>query len=122
MKIIFYLIFHLRLVFQKMNTFKTEDVGYEKFWLAGVISLFINLNWSSIDKVFFNGYISNSYHYFFHISGFVILFFIYQLFIKREVYLEYDFKKSYKGYLTLLILFLATIILMIMVKPMKNSL
>lgn len=120
MRFVFYLIFHLRLLFQKINKFETEDSGYEKFWLAGGISIIINLNLSSIDKIFFNGYISNSYYYFFFINGFAILFIVYQLLIKREKYLYYGFKENFKGYLALIILFLITIVLMAMINPKNN--
>lgn len=36
-----------------MDRFKDKDKNVEKFWLVVVISVFINLNFSSIDNIFF---------------------------------------------------------------------
>ena len=120
MKFIFYLIFHLRLLFLKMNTFKTEDVGYEKFWLAGAMTIFIELNFSSIDNMFFGNYLHIHHKYIFILIIPIIMFVVYYLLINRQIYLEYNFKESYKGYLGLFILFIITIVLMFMVIPRKN--
>ena len=120
MKLIFYLIFHLRLLFRKMNTFKTEDIGYEKFWLAGAVTIFLELNFSSIDNVFFDNYLHIYHKYIFILIIPIFMFFVYYFLINKQAYLDYNFKESYKGYLVLFILFILTVVLMFMVVPRKN--
>lgn len=103
-----------------MNTFKTEDIGYEKFWLAGAITIFLELNLSSIDNVFFGNYLHIHYKYIFILIIPIFMFIVYYALINNESYLDYDFKESYKGYSILIILFIITIVLMLMVVPRKN--
>lgn len=103
-----------------MNTFKTEDIGYEKFWLAGAITIFLELNFSSIDNVFFGNYLHINYRSIFILIIPIFMFGVYYLLINKQKYLGYNFKESYKGYLVLFILFVLTVVLMFMVVPRKN--
>ncbi len=103
-----------------MNRFKTEDIGYEKFWLAGVITIFLELNFSSIDNIFLGNYLHIHYYFLFILIIPIFMFIIYYLLINKQTYLDLNFKESYKGYLGLLLLFVITIILMLMVVPRKN--
>lgn len=119
-KFIDYLIFHLDCLYKRMDKFKYKDRGTEKFWLVVVISIFINLNISSIDNVFLGNYLHLRYKYVFFLMIPVVMFLIYYFFVKNERFLEYEFKENYKGYLILIILFIITIILMLMVVPRKN--
>ena len=102
------------------SKFKDKDKGIEKFWLVVIMSIFINLNLSSIDNVLFNNYFYLLNKYIFLLIIPVIMSFIYYFFVKNERFLEYEFKESNKGYFTLFILFVIMIILMIMVKPIKH--
>lgn len=119
-KLIDYLIFHLDCLYKRMDSFKHKDRIREKIWLAGVITIFFQLNFSSIDKVFLNRYFTDINYYFFHIVPFFIMIIVYYFFVKKERFLGYGFKESYKGYVALFILFIIMIILMIMVKPITH--
>lgn len=103
-----------------MDRFKDKDRGIEKFWLVVIISIFINLNFSSIDNIFFNNYFHLLNKYIFLLMIPIVMSFVYYFFVKDERFLEYKFKENYKGYLALFILFVIMIILMIMVKPIKH--
>lgn len=118
-KYIDYLIFHLDCLYKKMDKFKYKQRGTEKFWLIVIISSFINLNFSSIDNIFFGSYLRLQYKYIFFLLIPVVMLIVNLLFIKNERFLDYDFKESYKGYFVLLILFLIMIIFMTLVKPIK---
>lgn len=120
-KTIDYLIFHLNCLYKRMDRFKDKDKGIEKFWLVAVISIFINLNFSSIDNIFFNNYFHILNKYIFLLIIPLIMSFVYYFFVKNERFSEYEFKESYKGYFALFILFLIMIILMIMVEPIKRN-
>ncbi|PIF47271.1 hypothetical protein CLU96_4321 [Chryseobacterium sp. 52] len=119
-KFIDYLIFHLECLYKRMDKFKYKDRGTEKFWLVVVISIFINLNTSSIDNVCLGNYLHIHHKYIFFLMIPIVMILVYYFFIKNERFLEYEFKESYKGYLVLFILFVITIILMFMVVPRKN--
>ncbi len=119
-KYIDYLIFHLDCLYKKMDKFKYKDRGTEKFWLSIVSSIFLGMIFSSLDNILFNNYFYKLSKYSFHLFGLFSLCFIYFFFIKNERFLDYDFKESYKGYVSLLILFIIMIMLMAMVQPIKQ--
>ena len=115
-----YLIFHLDCLYRRMDTFKHKSRGLEKLWLCVIISMFIGMCLSSIDNIFMNKFLLSQSRYFFFILYPFLLLIIYILFVKNERFLEHGFKESYKGYLSLIILFLIMIYLMGQVKPNKQ--
>lgn len=118
-KLIDYLIFHLDCLYKRMDKFKYKDRGTEKFWLICIIAIFIELNTLSIDNIFFNNFLHQRKYIFWLLLP-IIMIIINVLFVKKERFLDYNFKESHKGYLILIVLFTITIVLMIMVKPIKN--